>query len=44
MTEINDRKPAGLPDLIRHYIDGAFVDACLYSLLRREWEAPDHPA
>lgn len=21
-------------------IDGAFVDACLYSLLRREWEAP----
>ena len=25
-------------------IDGAFVDACLYSLLRREWEAPDHPA
>ncbi|WP_312295186.1 GNAT family N-acetyltransferase [Dermacoccus nishinomiyaensis] len=25
-------------------IDGAFVDACLYSLLRREWEAPDHSA
>ena len=26
------------------FIDGAFVDACLYSLLRREWEAPDHSA
>ena len=27
MTEINDRKPEGLPDLIRHYIDGQSVDS-----------------
>ena len=27
MTEINDRKPEGLPDLIRHYIDGQPVDS-----------------
>ena len=27
MTEINDRKPEGLPDVIRHYIDGEFVDS-----------------